>query len=60
MGHHQVEAMARTSSYRKVVEKLGLSAGAGWGLTASPGTLAEVADATLNASIGAPRSPTVA
>ena len=51
MGHHQLEAMARTGAYHQVVSLLGVSAGAGWRRTTDPGTLAQVADATLSASL---------
>lgn len=50
MGSHLLVGMPRTGGYRRVISLLGDSAGGGGSAAAEPGSLAAIADATLDAS----------
>jgi len=50
MGHHYFLGMVRTCPYKRVIGLLGESAGGGGAANIAPGTLEEIADATLVAS----------
>jgi len=50
MGHHYLDGMVRTHPYKRVVALLGESAGGAGAANVGPGTLEEIADATLTAS----------
>jgi hypothetical protein len=51
MGSHLVLGMSRSGPYRRVIALLGDSAGGGGAAGVVPGTLEEIADATLDASL---------
>lgn len=51
MGSHLLSGFARTGRYRHLIALLGDSAGGGGAAGTEPGTLEEVADATLDASL---------
>lgn len=50
MGHHQLYGLPRTSAFKRVVALLGTGAGGGGTVGVAPGTLEQIADATLVAS----------
>jgi hypothetical protein len=50
MGHHYLDGMVRTHPYKRVVALLGESAGGAGAINIEPGTLEEIAEATLVAS----------
>ncbi len=50
MGHHQLYGLPRTPAFKRVVSLLGNGAGAGGAAGVGPGTLEEIAEATLVAS----------
>ena len=51
MGSHLLTGMPRTGRYTRVIALLGDSAGGGGAAGVAPGTLAQVADATLDAAL---------
>lgn len=50
MGHHQLYGLPRTPAFKRMVSLLGDGAGAGGAIGIGPGSLEEIADATMAAS----------
>src|SRR4051812_9923013 len=51
MGSHLLVGMPRTGGYRRVIALLGDGAGGGGSVAVDPGSLEQIADATLDASL---------
>lgn len=50
MGHHQLYGLPRTPAFKRVIALLGDGAGAGGAVNVAPGSLEDIAEATLAAS----------